>query len=205
MASYVYLIVSTDHPPLVYFSNLIEQGELIPVRQDRLSADLIENAAGLIASAGVDQIDLMERRESLEAMLNAGGRMWINGHILRPYIHGLRRFIPLQKPKRSDYALTRLADHPIFEGVSARSLETNQRIAGFYGRGHNPPPEGAIALTGLGPQLEPVDWVWRRPQGGEIFVHAGNDLWGMGDDPEVKKLLARRAVAWCYGGQKATA
>jgi hypothetical protein len=195
-------ILSTDSPAAPQFGDAIAQGRLVPIRQDRLTNDDIEAAAGLVTCVGVDQIDLMERRAAIETMLGRGGRMVINGHVLRPYVAGLAPFVPLQQKHRQDYVLTRLNDHPVFEGISGPRLETNRGVAGFYARGHNPMPPGALALTGLGRDKVPADWVWLRPQGGAIFMHAGNDLWGLGDDAQLKREIAERLLRWCLDGQK---
>ncbi|MEF2070272.1 hypothetical protein [Consotaella aegiceratis] len=197
MTKPVLIILSTDAPLPPPFAPLERDGLISAVRQDRLSAADIDAAAGLVASAHVDQLDLMERQESLERFLDAGGRMVFNGHVVRPFVQGLKPFVPLVRPHRGDFDLARLAEHPVFSGIAARSLETNRGVAGFYGRGHNPPPDGAVAITGIGPGRLPVDWEWKRPQGGALFVHSGNDLWGVGDDPEVKRRIAARLVAWC--------
>jgi len=136
-------------------------------------------------------------------MLDAGGRLVFCGHVLRPFVYGLEHFIPLADKRRADYVLTRLAEHPVFAGIDAKTLEANRGVAGFYGRGHNPPPPGATVLNGLGPDLAPVDWVWHRSAGGVLLVHSGNDLWGVGDDPAVKTLIAERLVSWCLEGRRA--
>jgi hypothetical protein len=196
----VIYIVSTDALIPEVFSRPLGEGLVEPVRQDRLTDEAIEGAAGLITGLHVDQIDLLGKRGAIARMLDRGGRMAINGHVLRPYVEEFGRFVPLQRPRRADYVLTRLHDRPVFEGISARQLETNRGVAGFYGRGHNPLPEGAVPLTGLGPDLAPVDWVWRRPRGGAVFMHSGHDLWGAGDDPGTTRLIAERLVRWCLGG-----
>lgn len=205
MSRHVIFIVSTDGPMPKQFDELQSEGLVHPVRQDRLTPAIIAAASGLIATASVDQIDLLEKRDAIEDFLDRGGRMVINGHVVRPYIRELAAFAPMEKPRRGDYALTRLAAHPVFEGIEAKALETNRGVAGFYGRGHNPPPPGATAITGIGPKLLPVDWVWRRPAGGALFVHSGNDLWGVGDDPAVKTAIAARLVGWCLEDNHAEA
>lgn len=73
-------------------------------------------------------------------------------------------------------------------------------MAGFYGRGCNPLPEGGIAVNGLGPAKVPVDWVWARPTGGRIFSHAGNDLGSMGLEWNLAGELTRRIIDWVRGG-----
>ncbi|QKV18653.1 hypothetical protein [Oricola thermophila] len=201
--AHVVFVLSTDAPMPAVFDGAEGAGRVRPIRQDRLAPDVILAASGLIVTTSVDQIDLLRKGDAIEGFLDRGGRMVINGHVLRPYVRDLRPFVPLEAPHRPDFALTRLADHPVFEGIPARALETNRGVAGFYGRGHNPPPEGAVALTGIGPDRLPVDWTWRRPAGGALFVHSGNDLWGVGDDPAIKRRIAERLVDWCLAETRA--
>ena len=78
-------------------------------------------------------------------------------------------------------------------------------MAGFYGRGHNPPLPGATHLTGIGPDRLPVDWEWLLPGGGGLFVHSGNDIWGTSDDAAANALVAERIVAWSLAGRSARA
>jgi hypothetical protein len=71
-----------------------------------------------------------------------------------------------------------LADHPLFEGVSGQDLTFRRGVAGFWGRGHNAAPDGAVLLNGMDeePALAPIDWIWQRPGGGIVISHAGNDF-----------------------------
>lgn len=193
----VLLILSTDAPAPDVFARPIGRGELTPLRQDRLTDEAIRAARGLITSVSVDQIDLHDKRAALRDFLDSGGRWVFNGHMVRPLVEGVGLFVPLERPRRVHYVLTRLAEHPVFAGIPAGQLEANRGVAGFYGRGHNLPPEGALRITGLGPDRVPVDWCWHRPEGGALFMHAGNDLWGVGDDPAVKRQIAERLAAWC--------
>jgi hypothetical protein len=133
-------------------------------------------------------------------LLDRGGRWFFNGHMLRPFMPGLGLYTPLTKPiRRPDFALTRLNDHPIFAGIDQNSLEESRGVAGFYGRGHNALPEGGLAVNGISAALFPIDWEWRRPAGGRIFSHAGNDLGGMGGEGGIGALLTQRVLAWCAG------
>lgn len=205
MSRHAIFIVSTDAPMPAQFDELQSQGLVHPVRQDRLTPEIIASAAGLIATASVDQIDLLSKRDAIVKLLDTGGRMVVNGHVMRPFIDGLETFATLQHPGRASYTLTRLVAHPVFDDIPAKALETNRGVAGFYGRGYNPPPPGAIAITGIGPDQLPVDWVWQRPAGGSLFVHSGNDLWGVGDDAQIKKKIAERLVGWCRAASRTEA
>jgi hypothetical protein len=172
---------------------------VLVVRERELTASHFAAAAGLLTTTHLDQVGLMQHRPALQALLDRGGRWFFNGHILREFVDGLARYVPLQQPRRADLAMMRLADHPIFSGIEQRSLEENKGVAGFYGRGHNPLPAGARAVNGIGPGLLPIDWDWPLPGGGRMFSHAGNDLGGMGAGSGTDAVLTRRIIAWCLG------
>jgi len=175
------------------------EGQLRRVRQRDLTAAHFAEASGLITTMYLDQVGFLQHAASLQALLGRGGRWIFSGHMLRPPIPSLGIYVPLPDPRRVDFALTRLYEHPIFAGIDQKALEVNRGVAGFYGRGHNPMPHGATAINGLGPQHLPIDWDWARPDGGHIFSHAGNDFWGNGDDAILHQVLADRAVAWAAG------
>ena len=172
---------------------------VIAVRERDLTPGHFDAAAGVITTTHLDQIGWLDHVPALVRLLDRGGSWFFNGHMLRRFIDGLGIYVPLERPRRADYALTRLFEHPIFAGIDQKSLEENNGVAGFYGRGHNPLPAGGTAVNGIGPDLYPVDWQWRRPAGGRIFSHAGNDLGGMGGDTGNGAVLTRRIVAWCNG------
>ncbi|MFB9949156.1 hypothetical protein ACFFP0_09875 [Rhizobium puerariae] len=181
------------------FAEAVASGRMKIVREMELTAVNLDEARGLITTTHLDQIGFQRFAQAVTAFLDRGGRWIYNGHILRPILPELGVYRPMPQPKRADFDQSRLFEHPIFAGIDQKLLETNRGVAGFYGRGHNPPPEGAIVINALGPARVPVDWIWARPAGGEILSHAGNEFWGCGDDPETKKLLAARAVAWLSG------
>ena len=174
--------------------------EVQVVEQVDLTAQVLAGAQGLVTGNLLDQNAMLALRPALEAFLDAGGRWFFNGHILRPLVEGLQFYRPMEAPKRPDFAQTRLAPHPIFDAIEIEKLETNKGVAGFYGRGANPMPEGATAVTGLRAGTVPVDWLWCRPRGGRIFSHAGNDLGQMGLEWGLAPVLQNRIVDWAAGG-----
>lgn len=173
------------------------------VWESDLSAGRLAAASGILTTVHLDQIAMEVFAPAITALLARRGRVFINGHVLRPFVTGLAPFRPVGMGHRGAFALTPLAAHPVFAGIDRRTLEERRGVAGFYGRGHNPPPEGAIALTGLGPAGAPIDWVWPQPGGGAVFSHAGNDLWSLSDDAAVNARLADNIVAWAAGRTEA--
>lgn len=181
------------------FDQAITEGKVRLVRERDLTAAHFAEASGLITTLHLDQIGFLRHAAPVKALLDRGGRWIFNGHMLRPIVPGLGIYVPLAEQHRPDYALTRLHEHPVFAGIDQKALEENMGVAGFYGRGHNPMPPGAIAINGLGPRRLPVDWDWALPGGGHILSHAGNDFWSSGDDDALKQVLAGRAAAWASG------
>lgn len=181
------------------YQDAVASGRAIVVRERGLTRDRFAAATGLITTTHLDQIGFLDWQEEVEALLARGGRWFFNGHVLRELVSGLESYIPLKHPKRADYTLTRLSEHPIFAGIDQRDLEENKGVAGFYGRGHNPLPPGGIAVNGIGPDLLPVDWDWPLPGGGRMFSHAGNDLGGMGSAMGHNTVLTDRILAWTEG------
>lgn len=196
----VLLIHSHFGPPPATYGEHIAAGRLSVIRERDLSADDLVGAGGLITTNHLDQIGFMHYAEAIRSFLARGGRWFFNGHILRPFVEGLGNYVPLDRPKRADLVLTRLNSHPVFDGIDQSSLEENRGVAGFYGRGHNPLPEGGLAVNGIGPQMLPVDWEWSLPTGGRIFSHAGNDLGSMTGERGL--VLADRIVEWAEAGAK---
>lgn len=166
-------------------------------------ADLTEAALlalrGLITGMLLDQDAMMALRPALARFLNAGGRWVFNGHLVRPLVEGLQPYQPIEAPKRADFTLCQQQLHPIFSGFDLKELETNKGVAGFYGRGANPPPAGAVVLNTLGGHV-PVDWVWHRPAGGAIFSHAGNDLAQIATMHKIGAQVWENLIDWAGGG-----
>nr|WP_321981943.1 hypothetical protein [uncultured Cohaesibacter sp.] len=132
----------------------------------------------VILTIHADQIHLMELKDKFESYLACGGTVLFNGHVAQPFLPELTRFQPLPKRGRNDLIVHREADHPAFDGITGELLSFRKGVSGFYGRGMNPPPEGAFVINSIGADHWPLDWIVERESGGRIFVHAGNDIWG---------------------------
>lgn len=133
----------------------------------------------VLISMSADQIHLGEMTAKLERYLDAGGTLVINGHVTRPYLPELRRYEPMEKRGYKELVIHRECENPMFAGVSAEQLTLRRGVAGFYGRGSNPPPEGAQVIHSVGPDRVAVDWLHHRARGGRLFVHSGVELWAV--------------------------
>lgn len=152
--------------------------------------------AAILLPAHLDQRYLGAIAPVVTAFLDRGGRLVFNGHVAWPMLPELQPFVPLASRQLADLAIHRLTEHPVFEGVAEDDLTFRRGVAGFYARGHNPPPDGAVALMGVGPERVPCDWVLQRPAGGEILCHAGNDLWMYIDDTRSTGRIVPQLIAW---------
>lgn len=156
----------------------------------------LECYAGLLLSLNSDQRELLRLRGKLEGFLIAGGALVFCGHVAYPFLPELDEFRPLSGYRLDDIRVVRLAEHAVFAGVDPQDQTFRKGVAGFYGRGHNPPPPGALALNGLGPARVPVDFVYDRPGGGRVLIHAGIDLWGYVDDTTTMGRVPKQLLDW---------
>lgn len=152
----------------------------------------------IVVGSHTDQIELQRAAAGLAGYLDRGGILIWNGAIAHPPLEELAPFEPLAQRSLNSLRVSALCAHPVFVGVPMDSLTFRKGVAGFWGRGHNPPPAGARLINGLGPRPErhPVDWSWSRPGGGMVFMHAGNDLLTFSDDPGINARLASNLIRW---------
>ncbi len=148
----------------------------------------LDHFAALHVSGMVDQEFLWRERDVIAGFLAAGRVVVYCGHLLRPWLPGCGTFVPAPVTSYRDYEVRIVSPpHPVFDGVDADDLTFRRGVAGFFARGHNPPPAGAEVLAELAGG-QPVTWVDRSTTRGTIFVHAGNDLIGFADDSSAARL-----------------
>mgnify|MGYP001806298567 CR=1 FL=1 len=152
----------------------------------------------IVLSMLTDQASLSRHADKLDAVLDGGGTVVVNGHVAYPLVSGLQPFMPQTGHGVEPLRVSRLGDHPVYAGVADDDLTFRRGVAGFYGRGHNPPPNGAVALNGLGPDRVALDWEWRRPGGGIVFMHCGLDLWAYANDPTSAARMAPQLMDWLF-------
>jgi hypothetical protein len=151
---------------------------------------------GLLISLHADQRFLLERKAQLEAFLRGGGTIVVCGHVAYSFLDELNPYQPIPNYSVKDLEVVRVAPHPVWEGVDPAHLTWRRGVAGFYGRGANPPPPGARIINGLGPDRHPVDFEVRPAAGGRLLVHAGADLWGYVDMGNSASRMVPQLLNW---------
>ena len=166
-----------------------------PLVRDRMAVEDVyrlpdldlEPYRALHISGMVDQELLWRERDVIARFLDRGRVVVFCGHLLHPWLPGCGTFVPAPVASYRDYAVHLVGRHPVFEGVDARDLTFRRGVAGFFARGHHPPPPGAEVLATLAGG-QPVTWIDRSTTNGTVFVHAGNDLLGFADDSTAARL-----------------
>jgi hypothetical protein len=133
--------------------------------------------AGLVVPAMADQEHLVRHRVALRDYLDTVGFIVFGGHLHRDWLPGASAFVPLGVRSVRDYEVTFVADHPVFDGVDPHDLTFRRGVAGFFARGHHPPPDGATILTRLSGG-QPATYLDEVTTGGTILLQSSCDLLG---------------------------
>ncbi|MCQ2002119.1 hypothetical protein [Arthrobacter zhaoxinii] len=175
-------------------------------------------ADGLVISGGVDHVLLGRHRDALTGFVRSGGRVLVNGQVVKPFIDGLAAWRKLEFRGPQDVRPHPVFPHPVWKGIDYRDLHYRTGVpgthsyerleeigvAGFYGRGyHLDLPAEASLVTGIGQYALPLDYSY--PLGnGEVLVHGGNDLESFSDDGYSTRVLGPNLVDWLGGGVRDT-
>ena len=173
------------------------------IHQYDLEAASWEPYGGLIFTMYADQHLLGRLRPRLRAFLAGGGRIFFNGHVMEPFLEELEPFRPMERPTMDDFRVERMADHSLYDGIDPALLNRRKGVAGFFGRGANPAPEGAQVVMAFRNGTFPVDWEYRPQGGGALYVHSGNDLWACMEKEEENRRFFFRTLTWLEGGDHA--
>jgi len=172
------LLTCGDAPPEHPFANPALRHRLHAMDVYDLAHAPLLNYAGLLIPTHADQRFLSTIQHTLRQFLSAGKSIVFCGQLVYPFLPDIDRFIPLTSRSIDDYRLYRVSEHPVFANVDTDHLTFRKGVAGFYGRGHMPPPAGSHIIHRLGGASgAPVDYVVEPPGGGRMLIHAGNDLW----------------------------
>lgn len=157
----------------------------------------------ILVEAHIDQRALLTHRAALRAHLDTGGTLVFNGHLVYPIFDELEPYRVAPGRGVNDLIVERVHAHPVFDGVSCADLSFRRGVAGFYGRGANPAPPGAVVLHRLRQDHSPLDWVWQRPGGGQIFMHGGNTCWMYINDDSSAARIGPQLLDWIEAGAPA--
>lgn len=160
---------------------------------DLPSTDLAPHV-GLVVTAMADQEFLWAQRRTVASFLGDGKVVVFCGHLLRPWLPGCGPFVPASIASFRDYAVRLSEPRSIFAGVDADDLTYRRGVAGFFARGHNPPPAGAEVLATLAGG-QPTTWIDRTTTSGTVFVHSG-DLFAFADSGSTAALIVPRLLEW---------
>jgi len=149
----------------------------------------------LVVGATADQEFLARHRGVIERFLHGGGVLHFGGQLHRDWLPGASAFVPLARPGLRAYRVAEIAPHPIFDGVEPDDLTFRRGVAGFFARGHHPPPPGAEVLLRLAGG-EPATYVDQVSTRGTIIVHASGDLLGLGEHNGTGARVPGQLVAW---------
>jgi len=154
----------------------------------------LDRYVGMILTAGADQVFLERNEPVVAGFLERGGVVAWSGQLYRPWLPGAGMFVPKDIRSFRDYQIHFVTPHPIFAGVDPADLTFRRGVAGFFARGHHPPPPGALVLAAL-PGGEPAVYMDTTSTPGTILVHAGGDLVGYATESTASRL-APQLFAW---------
>lgn len=196
--SQVALLDSRSQPIPAYEREPLRSHRLSPIDVYDLPATDLSPFAGLIVGGAADQEFLFQNKEVIRDFLGAGKTLVFSGHLFREWLPGCGLFVPKVIDSVKDYSVTLEDEHPVFEGVDPADLTFRRGVAGFFARGHHPPPPGAQILARLG-GVEPIVYVDRSTTEGVILAHSGNDLLGFADGGTADRIVPQ-LIGWIRQG-----
>lgn len=158
----------------------------------------LEPYAAVLISGMVDQELLYRHRTAVAGLLDRGGVVVFCGHLHRPWLPGCHPFVPAEIRSFRDYTVC-LPDHPhpVFAGVDPDDLTFRRGVAGFFARGHHPPPPGARVLARLRAG-QPITYVDDATTPGTVLAHAGADLLSCAWQDSSAANVPSQLLAWVH-------
>ena len=177
--------------------NIDRMGGLVPQDWRYSAADVyalkemsLHDVDVLFFSGMHDQIFLKTIEPKLVAYLAAGGHFLINGHIILPWLPCLSTFKAVSPKPYTNWMIRPATPGAYFGRMDFEEYHRHEGILGQYARGYSDAPPGAKILCLIGGPAPdgavhegPVDWVWRMPGGGKVFVHNGDHIEQFCSDP----------------------
>ncbi len=165
------------------------------IQEQQLARTAPASIKALLVGFTVDQILFARASAWIKDFLSNGGTLVFNGHIAHPFLPILSRYVPLPTRGKDDLLVRPISPHPIFAGVDFMDLTERRGVRGFYGRGANPMPEGAIPVNRVGENAV-VDWQLNIGKG-RLLMHAGINLWLYHRDKNTSARIVPQLLDWC--------
>ncbi|MEM7445893.1 MAG: hypothetical protein AAF414_21405 [Pseudomonadota bacterium] len=186
------------------FSDLAPEGlRLETVPEQTLTDHRPDRFGALLVPMHIDQRRFANATRWISRFFQAGGTLVFNGLLGYPFHRKLKRFEPLVSPRLRQFRVRVDANHPVWRGVDPDDLTFRRGVAGFYGRGCNPPPPSAQIIGTIDQGNCAVDWQWHPREGGRLLMHAGNDLWMYARDKTSAAALTPQLLHWCMAEELA--
>lgn len=194
MKPIVYLHHWTGKGPVVMTEGETPRTHILPLYS--LEQVCLDDYSSILIPAHVDQRYLLTQQQRLEAFVDGGGTIVMNGHVAYPFLRWLTPFEPVAYRGIDSLRIYPQTSHPVFEGVDYQDMMFRRGVAGFYARGANPVHPDAVVINTLGQDRLPVDWMLTLPQGGRLFVHSGNDIWMFHGSDDSTARIVPQLFAW---------
>lgn len=150
----------------------------------------------LVVHDFIDQEYLFKHKEKIASFLNDKKIVIFSGHLFREWLPGCAIFTPKDIQSHTDYNVSVVTPHPIFEGVDTDDMTYNKGVAGFFARGtHSPTPPNAEILLTL-PGGTSITYIDRNTTDGTILVHAGRDLFAHRMQNKTTDRISTQLLQW---------
>lgn len=145
----------------------------------------------------IDQEYLYIHKEKIASFLEEGKVVIFCGHLFKKWLPGCSLFTPKTINSFTDYTISKVIEHPIFEGVDTEDMTFNKGVAGFFARGtHSPVPSHAEVLLTL-PGM-PTTYIDRNTTKGTMLVHAGRDLFSHRMQNKSTDRISTQLLQWVH-------
>lgn len=164
--------------------------------QYKLATTNVSDFNVLVITDFIDQEYLFEQKHIIEQFLNDGKIVLACTHIFRNWLPGVNPFMPKIIYKHTDYEMTVVNEHPLFQGVNMHELTYRKGVSGFYARGYHPLTnmDAEIVLTFT--DGTPITYIDRTTTKGTIVVHAARDLLSYATGDNSTQLIAKQTLQW---------
>jgi len=175
-------------PPGAHRIDILDQYAFTP--------DALTGKDAILLGQHLDEHHLSGFKAILDGFFEDGGGIAVMGPVARPFLTVLSPHLAVGNGQRDDWVLENAADHPLMHEVDAHDLTYRKGVVGFWARGTIAPHPGATVLTRFAATGAVADWAWEKENGGRLYVHPGNDVWGYAGEPNSSARVFPQLLDW---------